>query len=178
MWIKVERRTGALQKGDGAWDWVFTALGFGFRNVVIVNRLRDDLVDAGSELAIAVEPVAHGYRERGHKLPVRRHRQHVLGQMSGSFSHAFGATGRTETTFFAAERNNHLVAARFAHKSDEAMREYSTTHIGIELVCDVLRQRPAFSVPFRNERRKVLLEYLVTSREFRATPLVGARRFF
>ena len=74
-------------------------------------------------------------RERDHKLPVRRHRQHVLGQMSGGFSHAFGATGRTETSFFATEGYNFFFLARLTLKTHESVTEDPTLEISFEFLC-------------------------------------------
>jgi len=72
--------------------------------------------------------------------PQRALGQYLIGQQRGGLGHAPRATGRTEATLFAAERDQLFGVAVLATHAQEPFLQSTALQVGVELLLHICRQ--------------------------------------
>ena len=135
----------------------------------------DNTVHFCKEFATGLHPVAKGNGKTQHHLAVGDQRQHVVHQMIGGFSLAFGATRWTPASFLATKRHYFFLIATITRHAKKSISRNSATQIGFKLIRDVQRQRLPVPIALPKERPKMAGNHLIAGRKLWATWLVGGR---
>lgn len=90
--VEIQSRSEALGEADTTRRRIFYSEAFGFFYEVTLDLFRNDSMNRGEEFSIGMDPVAHRYRKRDDKLPVRDEGQYVIYEMMSCLCHTLGAT--------------------------------------------------------------------------------------
>lgn len=138
MHVEIERAAEALDQRDR------TAARVGPLDARLIRQpaADDPLHDAqhrADHLRLAGEQQAQGKRNAQHPLPHRPRAEHLFHQVPRTLGHAPRAATRTEPAMLAGERHQPLGMALLAHHPQEAVLQYPTVQVRLELLAHVGR---------------------------------------
>jgi hypothetical protein len=113
--------------------------------------------------------------KRQHPLTQRSPRQHLIGQQRRGLGHATRTTGGAESALLAAECDELLGVAVLAAQTQQAFFQAAALQVRIELLLDVIRQRPTCFGSKRTKGGIVLLHQPIQQSGFGAMAGVARR---